>query len=875
MLVIAAPVRFEQLDPLLGEGKVSPATLVGVSEPRLSWRYETLAPHASSAAMPHLGRQSAYEIEVCRANSSVETVRVDSGEQILVSWPFAPLNSRERVSVRVRGYFGTEKTPWSPSSVVEAGLLVQQDWDAQWISPSAGAAVDHAAPVLGTTFLVEEGLVEARLRISALGIVVATINGLAVSGDHFAPGWTSYEHRLRYQSYDVAALLTPGENELAALLGNGWYRGRVASFDLHRGAPYGDYLGLLAQLEITYADGRRVDVSTDTSWRAGESNILANDFYDGQFTDLRTSTFLPVAELDGNVRELPPHAALLVAPTAPPVRKTQCLPVRTLTPLSEGRTLIDFGQNLVGWVRLCVTGKRGDRVVVRHAEVLEDGELSLRPLRSAQATDTYILSGAAQEVLEPRLVFHGFRYIEVSGAMLNPADIAAVVISSDLTRTGWFETSDPAVNDLHNNVVWGMRGNFLDVPTDCPQRDERLGWTGDIQVFAPTASALFDVSGFLSSWLTTLGDDQLSDGTVPAVIPRVFRTETPYAGWGDAAVIVPWTLFERYGDLGILRRQYGSMQGWVEKVGAIAGEDLLWTQGEQLGDWLDPLAPPDAPAAAQADPGVVATAYFARSTQLLAWAAEALGYRDDALLYEERAAGIRAAFEQKYVTEDGIVFSDCQTVYAMALRWDLIADVPRRELAGRRLAALVARHQYTVATGFLGTPLILDALSDSGNIAAAYKMVVCRENPSWLYSVDMGATTVWERWDAMLPDGSVNPGVMTSFNHYAFGAIADWMHRKIAGLTPLAPGYRHVRIAPIPGGGITSSSFEHVSPYGGIGVRWTLRDGLFKLNVQLPVGVTAEVRLPNGDQHDVGQGEYEFLATDLTTAKATAATLTA
>ncbi|RFA15560.1 hypothetical protein B7R22_06860 [Subtercola boreus] len=851
-----------------------PVTVVGTARPRLSWRYASAQPG---------WEQRGIEVQLTRADGSITSIHLAGEDQALVAWPFDALNSRARVAVRIRACADTATAPeseWSTPAYVEAALLEAGDWNAQWITPSAGAESTDPAPVLGTRIDVGEGLVDARLRITALGIVVARINGALVSTDHFAPGWSSYDHRLRYQSYDVTALLHAGENDFQALLGNGWYRGRIASFSLHRGHPYGERLALLAQLELTFADGSRQIIGSDSSWRAGSSGVLVNDFYDGQTTDLR----VPLCRRPtGAVETLPPLDVDLVAPVAPPVRETQRVAAVSTTRTADGRLLIDFGQNVVGWVRMRVRGEAGQRIVVRHAEVLEKDELSLRPLRSAKVTDTYILSGAdgtgdgdrAGELLEPNLVFHGFRYVDITGLGADSQNdgvqsddpqttrsallsIEAVVLGSALERTGWFASSNPDLNQLHQNVVWGMRGNFLDVPTDCPQRDERLGWTGDIQVFAPTATDLFDVSGFLSSWLADLAADQLPDGTVSAVVPRVFLEEKPLAGWGDASIIVPWALYEAYGDRGVLERQYSSMTRWHARVTTAASADHLWVGGDQLGDWLDPLAPPDAPAEAQADPDVVATAYYARSTDLLARAAAVLGRHAEAEQYASLAMSIRAAFNREFVSPHGIVRSDCQTVYALAIRWKLIADPNVLALAGRRMRELVDERNYTVATGFLGTPAILDALTDAGQLDAAYAMVQGHEHPSWLYSVDLGATTIWERWDSILPDGSVNPGEMTSFNHYAFGAVADWMHRVIGGLTATSPGYREVTIAPRVGGDLTSASVSHLSPYGLIAADWTLNGGVFGLAVTVPVGVRALVVLPSGESHYVLHGEHVF-----------------
>ncbi len=844
---VEGPVRFESLDPELA-GPDGAATLVGTARPRLSWRIKSRVPGWS---------QQRAEVRAVDERGTVAVAGLAGADQVLMAWPFADLRSRQRVSVSVRVFGADRWSRWSRVSVVEAGLLEPADWTAAWITPVAGADLPDPAPVLERDVEVADGLLRARLYISALGIFVAMVNGTRVGNEHFAPGWTSYDREVGYRTYDLTALLRPGTNVMEALLGNGWYRGRIASFGLHRGRPYGERLALLAQLELTYRDGRRVVLGTDESWHTGPSRVLADDYYDGQTTDL---TWPDRAGRSGAVERVSVGPPAVTAPVAPPVRELETLAAIKVWPAPAGGMLVDFGRNVVGWVRLSVRGSLGGQVTVRHAEVLEHGELSVRPLRSAQATDRYVLAGGATELLEPSLTFHGFRYAEITGITdLEPADVVAVVLGSDLHRTGTFVTSSKMLNRLHANVVTSMRGNFLDIPTDCPARDERLGWCGDTQVFAPTATALADVAGFLSSWLHTLAGDQLADGTVPVVVPRVFSTETPAAGWGDAAVIVPWVLYQRYGDTGVLERQYASMRAWVERVAELAGPALLWAGGPQLGDWLDPLAPPDAPSRARADPDVVATAHFARSTDLLARTAGVLGHLGDLQRYRELAERIRRAFTAAYVAPDGTIRSDCQTVYSLALHWDLLPYGDLRARAGRRLVELVRARGHTVTTGFLGTPVILDALTSVGAVADAYAMVNCRTFPSWLYAVDLGATSIWERWDSLRPDGSVHPDEMTSFNHYAFGAVADWMHRTIGGLAPTAPGYRQVRIAPVLGGGVTSAAVSHLSPYGRIAVSWRIRSGRFVMRLEIPVGVTATVALPDGTERaGVGHGRHEL-----------------
>jgi alpha-L-rhamnosidase len=844
---VAAPtaVRFEHRtdeDPVLG---------IGTATPRLSW----IVPAADASFV-----QEAYEVELTRAGGKPEVVQVTGQEQVLVPWPADPLTSREAVRVRIRVRGTGMQSAWSDPATVEAGLLRTEDWTARFISPQELGGLDAPAPLLRSVLAVPGGVVKARLYATAHGLYEATLNGRRVGDQVLAPGWTSYAHRLRYQTYDVTDLVREGGNELEVLLGNGWYRGRLGFRG--RRALFGDRLALLAQLEVTTADGSVHVLSTDNSWTARESGVLADDLYDGQRTDLHPG---PGGHIDA-VEVVDADLSRLVAPDGPPVRVTQTLPAAAVFPSPSGATLVDFGQNLVGWVRLRVRNQApGQEVVIRHAEVLEHGELGVRPLRTAKATDSYLLAGAPLEVLEPSLTFHGFRYAEISGLPeVRAEDVEAVVVGSDLRRTGWFSSSNAQLDRFHENVVWGMRGNFLDVPTDCPQRDERLGWTGDIQVFAPTASFLFDSAGFLSSWLADLAAEQPADGPVPFVVPDVLETPAPAAAaWGDAATLVPWVVYERTGDVGLLARQLPSMRAWVDYIAGLAGADRLWTGGFQFGDWLDPTAPHDAPFEAQADPDVVATAYLARSAEVVGLAAAVVGDADTAEKYARLASEVRDAFAHEYVTAGGRVLSDAPTVYALALAWALLPTEGQRHHAGNRLADLVRASGFRISTGFVGTPLIMDALTGSGHLDVAYRLMLQTGCPSWLYAVTMGATTVWERWDAMLPDGSINPGEMTSFNHYALGAVADWLHRTVAGLAPAAPGYRELLVRPAPVRSLTSASARHRTPFGDAEVSWERSEGHLRLRVVVPVGTSATVHVPGqAEPVRVGHGTHAWQTAD-------------
>lgn len=852
--VVIADVRFEHHRNAPG---------IGETRPRLSWIVE-----AATGGW----RQTGYEIEAYGPEGQLrgQTGQISSDQSVLVPWPFAPLSARQRldIRVRVRGSDGQESV-WSELYPVEAGLLATSDWTARFVTPdwNEDTTRPQPSPLLRREFEVRAGITRARLYVTALGVYEAQINGITI-GDHVLdPGWTSYNHRLCYQTFDVTGLLREGRNAIGAMLGDGWYRGRLG-FGGGRRNIYGDRLALLAQLEIDYTDGTTGRIVTDETWRAASGPILSSDIYDGETYDARLERpgwSAPGYDDSGwaDVQLLDHDLSTLVAPPGPPVRCIELIAPVAITTSPSGRTIVDFGQNLVGRLCITVSGKPGQTITLCHAEVLENGEPCTRPLRSALATDHYILRGEGVENWEPRFTFHGFRYAEVEGwpGALRAGDIQAVVCHSDMERTGWFECSDPLINRLHENVVWSMRGNFLSIPTDCPQRDERLGWTGDIQVFAPTACFLYGAAGFLTSWLADLAAEQAATGGVPLVVPHVVEgTSIPVAGWGDAAVIVPWVIYQRYGDAGILSAQFDSMQAWVDLV-ANAADGYLWNRGFQLGDWLDPAAPPNRPGAARTNPYVIATAYFAHSAELLGQVAGILGRPEEEAHYLQLAARVRAAFDAEYVTPAGRVISDSETAYALALQFALLPDAAQRQRAGKRLAALVRESGYHINTGFVGTPLICDALCSVGEYDTAFRLLTQRECPSWLYPVTMGATTIWERWDSLRPDGSVNPGEMTSFNHYALGAVADWLQRTVAGLAPAAPGYRHLALAPHPGGGLTFARARHRTPYGLAASSWQIKGADIAVEVVVPANVTATVTLPGSDRSpiEVGSGTHHWL----------------
>ena len=857
---VSAP-RFEHIDDTLG---------MGARTPRLSWKTEA----------PEGWTQHGWQLECERADGTVIASGTNA-DQVLVAWPFEPLSSREQVRVRVRVRGEDQRwSPWSDQTTAEAGLLDAADW----VAAPVGAAwpetpdTDRRPALVRRTFRLDRPVSRARLYVTAHGLYEAEINGARIGDHEFSPGWTKYDERLVYWTFDVTDELVEGENTLGAWLGDGWYRGRLGFNGGYRDL-YGTDQALIAQLEVTHDDGSVTVIATDESWSAAPSPVLVSGLYDGEKHDTREEQpgwSRPGAGDDGwsPVRVGHRDPTTLVAPALPPVRCTEELAPVTVTRIDDTTHLLDFGQNLVGRLRVRVQGPAGHVVALRHAEVLEHGELGIRPLRLADAQDLITLDGGEPRFWEPKFTFHGFRYATVTGLdEIGEGDVVARVIHSDMRRTGWLETSNPDLNRLHENVRWGMRGNFLSIPTDCPQRDERLGWTGDVQVFAPTASFLYDSAGFLENWLTDVALEQLPDGTIPWFVPVIpgGPTWNPIrtgAVWGDVSVLTPWTLHERFGDLDVLRRQYDSGRKWVERMITQSGPSRLWRDGHQLGDWLDPAAPPHDPADARTDRYLVASAYFAFSTRRLADTARLLGLAADADRYARIAEEARDAFRAEYVRPDGTLTSDAQTAYALAIRFGLLS-VTEEAVAGRRLAALVREAGNRIATGFAGTPVISDALSQTGHVDTAYDLILETECPSWLYTVRMGGTTIWERWDSMLPDGSINPGEMTSFNHFALGSVADWMHRVIGGLSPAAPGYRRIEWAPQPGGDLEHARVAFESPYGLIEGSWERVAEGIRYSLSVPTGVEGTIRVPGLDeQYVVSGGRFETVVATIDTVAA-------
>lgn len=831
------------------------ARLLGVPAEgiRLSWAVESDDAHAE---------QRGYQLK-SRAGDAEHWqlgAAVTGSDAIGIAAPGTPLASRERRDYSVRIATESGWTEWSDALTVEAGI-VAADLVAKVID--VPSAIEGPVPTLRREFELPSAPVKARLYLSSLGVNEMHINGVSVSDEVLAPGWTSYTERIVMATHDVTELLHGGTNAIAGIVGDGWYRGRMGFID--RTAIYGDRIGLIAQLELLFADGSTQLITTDTDWRGGFTGIESASIYDGTAIDLRLDAGDPsTVGFDdsqwASAAIVPADLTLFEPRIAAPVRVIAELPMAVSA--ASDRVMLDSGQNISGWVRLVVDGQAGDVVTVRHAEVLEpSGALHTAALRSAKATDVYTLAAAGETVLEPVFTFHGFQYADVvSNARVVSA--TAIAISSDLAPRSSFESAHEALNQLHSNVSWSQRDNFVSLPTDCPQRDERLGWTGDAQAFAATANTLFDSEAFWRSWLRDVEIDQAEDGGVSSIVPDIIRAEdlmmgdgpiNPMgrAGWADAATVVPLSVYEAYGSDEVLVRQLDSMRRWVGHLRQRAGDGIvLPTEPFQYGDWLDPDAPGDRPWQAKVSSDFVANAFYVQSTRLLATAERLVG---DAAAAEELESLARVVSAESWrLWRDEAM--NTQTGAALALEFGIAPDAERQAVA-EALAANVRAENGRIATGFLGTPLVLFALSHNGHSEEAFQMLLRREAPSWLYQVDRGATTVWERWDAILPDGSIHAGdmdsregdSMISFNHYAYGAVIDWVYRVVAGLAPDidAPGYALVHVAPRPAVGLDWARAAIETRLGTLSIDWALsEDGVVTIELHVPFGSTAALDLP-------------------------------
>ncbi len=795
--------------------------------------------------------------------------RVVSDQSVLIEFNGESLLPSNRYFYRIMVDDSSgESSGWSQEAFFETGLLMDGVWDAPFISSKD--EVDPASSnawFLQKVIELKKPLESARVYSTALGVYKFHINGKKVGNAELAPGWTNYKSRLLYQTYDVTDYLQNGENLLAAHIGPGWYKGDLAGW-VGKRCVYGNRTGFSMVLRLDFQDGSTETLVTDQTWNSGPSPVIYSELYNGEEYDARREGLSEWKK----VEILNQDPSIICAQDGPLVTAQEILnPVEFLKD-TEGRTILDFGQNLTGWVRFRVSGKRGDRVVLKHAEILDsEGNLYTENLRSAKQEIKYILSGNGVEEYNPNFTFQGFRYVllEEYPGIPEKDNFKAVVLHSEMIQTGSFECSHPLINQLHHNIHWGMKGNFLDIPTDCPQRDERLGWTGDAQVFIATACNLRDSASFFTKWLRDLKSEQLSDGGVPHVIPDVLNdvaendnlleSNHSATGWADAAVICPWEIYRQYADRRILEENYDVMKRWVGYIEKHARDGLLWDSGFHFGDWVAIDAKEGSYFGATPN-DFTATVFYANSVDILGKTALLLEKAEDAGYYSSLYNRIRQAFQEEFFTPSGRLAVSTQTAHALALYFSLTPQDYVKRIVND-LVLLLEKERTHLTTGFLGTPYLCDALSRNGRTDVAYKLLLQEDYPSWLYQVKMGATTIWEHWDGLKPDGSLWSPDMNSFNHYAYGSVGSWLYGTVAGISAdeTFPGYKKILFQPQPGGGITSASARLSTPYGSASINWRSDGEDFNVTVEIPANATGELTIPGEKKVlRLGSGVYDF-----------------
>jgi alpha-L-rhamnosidase len=838
---------------------------LGIDEikPRLSWQLSDTRQGAV---------QTAYQIAAASSPALLsakpdlwDSGKISTNNCLDIPYSGRKLQSRSRVWWRVRTW-GKDKQPseWSEPASFEIGLLDKSDWRGKWIGRPVDAGEDSKpCPHLRREFELKGDVKCARIYVTSRGLFELHLNGRKVGNDLFTPGWTDFDKRIQYLVYDVTSRLAAGNNAIGVILADGWYAGYRPY--VKKRFLYGDQLSLLLQVEVEYSDGRVETIATGPDWKTAFGPLLRADNYNGETYDARSE--MPgwdnIRFNDSNWQSAAafgPPVAALVAKRNPPVRIQEELKVISQTEPQFGVHVFDVGQNMVGRVRIKVRAKSGSTITIRHAEVINpDGTLYTANLGAAQATDRYICKGGGEEVYEPRFTFHGFRYVELTGLLEKPkpGDVTGVVLHSNIPTTGSFECSDKLVNQLQHNIIWGQKGNFFEVPTDCPQRDERLGWTADAQIFLPTAAFNRDVSAFFTKWCIDMEDSQRPEGQFPHVAPDVIRDGASCSAWADAGVICPWTIYLLYGDTEILRRQYKSMTRWIEWQRKHSKGLIL--DNSCFGDWLAMDIAENDPGRSATPRDLICTAYFALTTAIVAKTAKILGHAADARKYLKLAQEIRSAFNREFVSDTGRVVGNTQTGTLLALGFGLLPE-EKQAHAFEWLLGDIERRNWHLSTGFVGTPLLAPVLSRFGRTDVAYKLFTQTTYPSWLYTVLNGATTMWERWNSYTKEQGFCPFGMNSFNHYAYGAIGEWMYSTITGIgfDPAEPGYKHIIIRPQPGGGLSWARGELETRYGTVRSAWKIKDGRFKAEILIPPNTCATIILPGGKPKEVAAGRYEF-----------------
>jgi len=836
---------------LLTENQTNPIGL-DVQQPRFSWQLVSEQRNIS---------QTAYEITISASKGTAwKSGKINSDRSVQVPYAGTALQSGKKYTWEVRVWDNNGKpSAWSEPAFFQTAMMSPADWKAKWIEADVTEdSINRPALYFRKQFSSTKKITSATVYITAHGMYEAQINGKRVGDAYLTPGWTSYKKRLQYQVYDVTNLVTTGNNAIGVITGNGWYRGFLAwggNKDI-----YGKKTGVLFQLDINYSDGTTATIVSDESWRSSTGSIRFAEIYHGETIDAREEKagWSTASYNDGSwpsVKTQNYSNDILLATYNEPVKKHETFKPLKIFTTPKGEKVIDFGQNLVGWVIVKANGSAGDKITIRHAEVLDkQGNFYIDNLRAANATATYFLSGKGEETFEPHFTFYGFRYIKIEGLNdIKPENFTAVTLYSDMKPTGTFVSSNPLINQLQHNIQWGQRGNFLDVPTDCPQRDERLGWTGDAQAFSRTASFNFGVNNFFAKWLRDVEADQLPSGSVPFVIPNVLGPNSGGAtGWADVATIIPWNMYLAYGDKKILENQYNSMAAWVGYMEK-ASKNYLWNTGFHFGDWLfyRPFDDNDGRSAVT-DKYMIAQCFFANSVQIMINTAKVLGKNEDADRYTSLLKNVKEAFLKEYVTANGRLVSGTQTAYVLALNFDMLPENLREQTVDK-LVENIKSYSNHLTTGFLGTPYLCHVLNRFGKTDVAFTLLMQESYPSWLYPVKMGATTIWERWGGIHPDSTFEPASMNSFNHYAYGAIGDWMYRVVAGLDTYddAPGYKHIKIQPHIGGGLTNASASLQTYYGKASSGWKLEGNKIIMDIEIPANTTATVFVPASNKEAI------------------------
>ena len=872
--VVPADLRCEYLVDPLGIDEV---------KPRLSWI--TLVLNKTRGHM-----QTAYQILVASSEKKLKadegdlwnSGRVESSRSNQIEYNGKPLGSRMRCYWKLRIWDKAGAvSAWSNPAFWSMGLLEAADWKAKWIGTrpivltgdtqqDSIARLMTPSPLLRKSFLNKNRISRATLCVTALGLYEVKLNGKRVGDHELAPEWTDYRDRVQYQTYDVTGLVAKGENVLAATLADGWYVGAIGSFGdlvLNRGRSYASLdRKLLLQLEIETVDGQLVQVVSDESWRVNpDGPVRSADIYLGEIYDARkVPKGWEKPGFDDSKWEratvYPSPSAALVAQTNEPVRITHQLHPLAIREPSRDTYIFDMGQNMVGWCAIKIDELDGREVTVRHGEMLtDDGQLYTANLRAATATDEFTSDGKGAEIFEPRFTYHGFRYVEITG-LSKPPTLDMVVgkeVASSVAPTGSLECSNKDLNQLWQNIRWTQWDNLIGIPTDCPQRDERLGWMADAQVFSQTAIDNCDMAAFYTKWTQDIRDAQREDGAYPDVAP--VPSILPFynaPGWADAGVIVPWRLYQNYGDTRVLRKHYESAKRFIDFVHS-KNPNLIWTEavGNMYGDWLNgnTIVAEDYPrTGAQVPYCIFNTMNFAHSTQILSDMARVLGYADDATMYAKLAADIRSALLQEFVDKDGFITDNTQAGYALALGYDLLPESMQKEALEHMLSSL-ADYDFRISTGFLSTIRLMQELVRWGYADMAYQLIESHRFPSWLYQIDQGATTIWERWDGYVKGrGFQDPG-MNSFNHYAIGSVGEWMYSNVLGIQrqPGEPGFQHFVIRPQIGGTLTWAKGTYRSMYGDIVSGWRLNDGVLRMNLEIPANTSAQIYVPTQNRSTI------------------------